>query len=105
MEKILCAAIHYTLYPGCFAQQVHPIKNHHEYPGVVICGHRHHNIIALWSHLMKGKTGPHDEQGFLTSFNRFVDRKEAYKIAYLAGQLLTFVPWEDGRELYSEDIY
>lgn len=39
-------------------------------------------------------------QGFLTSKGRFVDRKEAAKIAFSAGQIS-----DQKEELYSEDLY
>lgn len=39
-------------------------------------------------------------QGFLTTKNRFVDRKEAAVLAYSAGQIS-----EPKEELYSEDLY
>lgn len=104
MEKILCAAIHYTVYSGCFSKQAHPVKNNHKWPGAVICGWRHHNIISLWSHLMHIRTESTDTQGFLTSEGRFVDRMEAMDIALRAGQ--TRITEEDsGRPLYSEDLY
>jgi hypothetical protein len=46
------------------------------------------------------------EQGFLTTDERFVDRKEAYRIAALAGQIVSHVPDpESGRKLFSEDLW
>lgn len=42
----------------------------------------------------------HDAQGFWTSHDRFVDRKEAAKIAFEAGQ----IP-EEKSELFSEDLW
>lgn len=44
------------------------------------------------------------DQGFVTSQNRFVDRKEAYEIALAADQLIGPPLGEQGF-LYSEDIY
>ena len=40
------------------------------------------------------------QQGFYTSYGRFVDRKEAMNIAKKAGQVET-----DNETLYSEDLY
>lgn len=42
-------------------------------------------------------------QGFLTSAGRFVDRKEAYRIAVEAGQIGEGAGY--GGELFSEDLY
>lgn len=42
-------------------------------------------------------------QGFLTSTGRFVDRKEAYRIAMEAGQIGEGAGY--GGELFSEDLY
>lgn len=55
-----------------------------------------------------------EEQGFLTSDGEFVDRKLAYTLAYLSGQLHAknpgkIKPWfklgEPGPDLFSEDIW
>lgn len=42
-----------------------------------------------------------DDQGFYTSHGRFVDRREAYKIAFEAGQITE----KFDRLLISEDLY
>ena len=44
-------------------------------------------------------------QGFLTSENRFVDRKEAMTIQKAAGKLNTKGQPLDGQILFSEDLY
>lgn len=46
-------------------------------------------------------------QGFLTNLNRFVSRKEAYKIAFLADQIKgpNKGKLEDSIGLTSEDLY
>lgn len=96
-EYILCAAIHWDdgeTYP-------HPPKN--IVTGLVICGRRHHNILAVQSRVGCGafqKT--QGKQGFITNTDRFVDRKEALNIAILAGQITKA---NYGDELYSEDLY
>ena len=43
--------------------------------------------------------------GFLTSAGRFVDRREAYKIATAAGQLLPRALKHHAPLLYSEDVW
>ena len=47
----------------------------------------------------------HFEQGFLTNKMRFVDRKEAWKIASNANQIRRKLPSDDSERLYSENLY
>lgn len=97
-ERIICAAIWYK----DFEAPAHTVKNKSK--GVVLCGHRHAQIIHQHVRLIGMKQhemGEH-EQGFLTSQNRFVDRVEAMAIAKKAGQLINPHPQ---KQLYSEDIY
>ena len=92
-EYILCAAI--------------------DYYGTIICGHRHGDCYAI----LCGLTGlpsessvlpDRDKQGFLTSTNRYVSRKEAWNIAKENNQ----IKWgldasENGDDsiLISENLY
>lgn len=112
-ETILCAAIHYDNgleYPH---QHTYGIKT-----GFVLCGYRHPNIIGVLPtnvyfekidensiKVAWDENCPKHEtyQGFLTSTGRFVDRKEAAKIALASGQIekLNY----SNKELYSEDLY
>lgn len=98
-EYIICSAIH--------------VQNGKEYPhqpqniesGIVICGRRHHNCWAVIEQL-PNKEGFHPKttpmvQGFLTSFDRFVDRREAKTIALNASQ----IDKDDISILASEDLY
>lgn len=111
MEYILCAANHY-LDKQQYEHQPFNVES-----GFVVCGWRHHNIITLVGQLLdKGTMDPREEtegkgyvnwdkelpgiQGFLTNTNRFVDRKEAAKIAYEAGQIE-----REKKYLFSEDVY
>lgn len=85
-EFILCAAINFNC--------------------IIICGHRHSDCyITLINLLVKWPKQEHlpcrEKQGFLTSKNRFVDRKEAYLIALEANQIK---PTET-KILISEDLY
>ncbi len=104
-EIILCSAIWFDdgrVYEG---QPVN-IKS-----GFVVLGHRHFNVYS--NMLVFLRFLEHDEeeikkflkierkQGFLTSKNRFVDRKEAYKIALNAGQIRE----RKNKRLFSEDLY
>lgn len=59
-------------------------------------------MLACRQDVDRNETGP-EEQGFVTSRNRFVDRVEARAIAVAAGQLT----WRDAKlpELFSEDVW
>lgn len=64
-EKILCAAINYN--------------------GIIVCGFRHSDcyeiIKSLVGDINSDNMPKKDNQGFLTSKNRYVGRKEAWIIA------------------------
>lgn len=99
-EFILCAAI--WVDNGNAYEGHHPknIEN-----GFVVCGHRHHNCFTTLSLIWNTDTERiatlrSSVQGFLTSNNRFVDRKEAGIIALEASQIKT--PTDC---LFSEDLY
>lgn len=64
---------------------------------------RHHDVIAFMSEQGVDALGDYTTQGFTTSTGRFVNRREAMKIAEDAGQLLG-EPHVVG-ELFSEDIF
>lgn len=93
MEKILCAAVWFDTWR----------KPHHQPINIsswyVACGFRHCSAIC------QGKNNPSDEkeQGFLTSKNRFVDRREGFDIAEKAKQLNDNP--KHWRVLYSENLY
>jgi len=97
-EYIICAA---NWYKVPTSKSEHLPKNI-DY-GIVVCGRRHHNIFATvakisedFMHDTKGVC----EQGFLTSKDRWVDRKDAGLIAYQAGQTTDL-----RKQLFSEDLY
>jgi hypothetical protein len=98
-EHILCAAIHGD--DGRhYRQQPKNIES-----GMVICGHRHSHCIEVFVFAFRGATLTEAtrsarRQGFLTSFNRFVEREEAARIAVAALQVSI-----DCERLYSEDLY
>ncbi len=94
-EYIICAANWYDKSDLKITHQPINIDK-----GVVVCGHRHHNIIELYCRLTTTKIGDNCIQGFLTNTNRFVDRKEGSLIAFQSGQIL-----EPKDTLYSEDLY
>ncbi len=83
-EYILCAAIYYPDDPAKYI--VHgPTNITH---GLVICGYRHHSCINMYFEMTLKRTPlVMHIQGFLTSKNRFVTRKEAAEIAFEAQQV------------------
>ena len=67
---------------------------------------RHHHVIRMMSE--EHGLGPEAQrhQGFYTSSDRYVDRKEGWRIANEAGQLLPRAPTDHkGGTLYSEDVW
>lgn len=87
-EYILCAAIALT------------IKDNE--PPVIIGGFRHGECMTAAIKMGYPNYITQEEQGFLTSKGRFVDRKEAKIIAKNANQLIRDSIFEN---LISEDLY
>jgi len=87
-ERIICAAIH------------NPDDRDMANNPLVYCGLRHANV--LWQSKLVSRDPDH--QGFLTSKGRFVDRKEALKIALENDQVIDRTQIR-GENLYSEDLY
>ena len=103
MVKIICSALY-----------IRDGNEHQNQPvnidtGFIVCGRRHSDCyytISLmgnkeYKHMVGGRSG----QGFLTTDNRFVDRKEAYTIAKSAGQLLHDLHDLSNPQLCSEDLW
>lgn len=74
---------------------------------LVVCGRRHHNCFLTAFELNGGKkieglneVNERAVQGFLTSDDRFVDRKDGGQIAFDAGQTAKLTEC-----LFSEDLY
>jgi len=106
MEYILCAAIWYKELP-LIKPEVLRLRGFSPYnvdTGIVFCGWRHPNclyqMVAITG-LTQHEAGE-EVQGFLTSKNRFVDRKEGLEIALKANQVINI---HYGKQLYSEDLY
>jgi len=108
-EYILCAAIWYKDLDQMSDKWIPNIEGFMRPKnidrGIVICGYRHpscmYTMIAI-----TGKRSIETEcgeyiQGFLTSKNRFVDRKEAATIHTLNGGVLNY----SQERLFSEDLY
>ena len=90
-EYILCAALHIR---DNITYVAEPVET-----GFIILGYRH--IDCLRSLVRIRKTLP-NEEGFITSKNKFVDREEAYVIALGAGQ----IKYDSGsHSLTSDDLY
>lgn len=87
-EKILCAAI--------------ALNINDDDPPVIIGRYRHGNCFQAAVALNYGKYISQDDQGFLTTKGRFVNRAEAKIIARNANQLLRYSAFKN---LISEDIY
>jgi hypothetical protein len=98
-EYVLCAAIWYKDLPITRLLPTNLTQ------GTVVCGHRHPHCIAIVKELADLRSvitevGSYT-QGFLTSKNRFVDRKEGAIIFQSYGGVLKY----SSDTLYSEDLY
>lgn len=60
---------------------------------------------ALDAAIADGKCPNSGEQGFVTSTGRFVSRWSAYRLAIMAGQLITPPRTGISAECYSEDLW
>lgn len=94
MVKIICSAIHIQ------DTQKHKHQPKNIASGFVVCGLRHHNCIYTYSLMQETQYEP--LEGFLTSDNHFVTRKEAYIIAKHANQIIT---QNTNETLFSEDLW
>lgn len=107
-EYILCAA---NRYDDGKKYKHQPININR---GFVVCGRRHHNCIDTFAQIvgfpyteLGHRIHNTEVQGFLTNTNRFVTRKEAYKIAFEADQIQGPNKGcaENSIGLTSEDLY
>lgn len=96
-EYILCAAIKRLEPINVTAYNYKSFSKEKDDIYSIEIGRRHNDIMARF-----GKTivDPR-QQGFYTSYGRFVDRKEALLIAKEAGQIKE----TDSEFLFSEDLY
>lgn len=97
-EYILCASVWFDDGVVSYHHQPKNIKS-----GFVVSGRRHHNCfytVSVFTDDPKSKASKSITQGFLTNTDRFVDRKEAAKIAFEAGQVS-----ELHEQLISEHLY
>ncbi len=110
-EYILCAAIWYKDLPLIKPEVLKPMgyAPYNVSIGIVFCGWRHANCIyqkVAITGLRDAESG-NCVQGFLTNTNRFVDRQEAYAIAFVADQIIGPNKGRATNEigLTSEDLY
>jgi hypothetical protein len=91
-EKILCSAIMYN-------ETVIPGRRHSD------CYEVLRALTGIWKN--DPRLPGHDQQGFLTSEGRYVNRREAWAIAEAAGQILygSDASDEEDNILISENLY
>lgn len=97
-EFILCSAIRRKEPKDC-------VVHYHDNDIYSIeLGYRHCDIFARFGDEVSNKL---EDQGFYTSRGRFVDRHEAFFIAYHANQIPISLYDERGKDakLFSEDLY
>lgn len=77
--------------------------------GTVIRCHRHHHGLAVlrerWASRSHNIVALEAEQGFVTSRNRYVDRREAMALQLAAGIQSVAPGGYRGEQLFSEDLY
>lgn len=106
MEKILCAAVWYKEIELKVNALIHVYLPTNCDTGAVFCGFRHGQCIYTKYAItgLKDSESGLNEQGFLTSLNRFVGRDEALKIALENNQVINLEKIR-GDRLFSEDLY
>lgn len=98
-EFILCPAIKRNIPKECVKHYYH---NNDIYN--IEIGYRHCDILARFQGEVSTKI---EDQGFYTSRGKFVNRQEAFMIAYHADQIPISLYDKRGNngKLYSEDLY
>lgn len=98
-EKIICSAV--LIEDG----KEHNLSNvRNKRTGFVVCGRRHGDCYKIIFSLIDQHEPKNMYDGFLTNFNRWVDRKEGFLIAKKQGQIQPRSE-EQGDILFSEDLY
>lgn len=105
-------------YGGDFDPEERIVCAANRYGDVVLAGVRHgcENMYSLWDNVEKSDNSffegwRKEEQGFLTSKYRFVDRFDAWKIALKQKQIVRLVGNQsptnayEETELFSENLY
>lgn len=74
--------------------------------GKIFRGHRHSDCIDAMRKRGEKPDKWNRSQGFITSKNRYVDRKEAFNIQKIAKiESVAKDGYDPSKELYSEDLY
>ena len=105
-ERILCAAVWYKEIPIKKEIPKESVLPKNCETGLVFCGLRHGHCIytkCAVTGLRDAESGD-NEQGFLTSKNRFVSREEGLIIALRENQVIDLAEVR-GDRLFSEDLY
>ena len=105
-EKILCAAVWYKEIELKKDMPIVTYLHKNLDKGIVFCGLRHGQCIyskCAITGLRDAESGE-NEQGFLTSKNRFVSREEGLQIALKQNQVIDLKEIR-GDILFSEDLY
>ena len=107
-ERILCAAIWYKELPLIKPEMLEPrgFRPYNVDKGIVFCGWRHPSCLYAKCAITGLRNAESGEliEGFLTSKNRFVDRKDALVIALEQNQIINIANIR-GNILHSEDLY
>jgi len=72
--------------------------------GLIVCGARHHDPIMNAQIKAAGDTHIGETQGFIDQYGRFMNRKDAYRIAEESGQIVRSIGYETNK-LFSEHLY
>jgi hypothetical protein len=105
-EKIVCSAVWYKELELKKDMPTYTYLPKNLDKGIVFCGFRHGQCIYskyAITGLRDAESGE-NEQGFLTSKNRFVSREEGLEIALKQNQFIDLKEIR-GNQLYSEDLY
>lgn len=94
-ERVLCAAIHYR------DGKVRVFRPKNIESGLVVVGRMHNDCIQILYEMFPSREYLNNYiDGFITSHNRFLDRKEAAILAWQEKQIT-----EQVEELFSEQLY
>jgi hypothetical protein len=115
-ERILCAAIWYDFYDEKLPNITYQNSELDNKLGIIVTGLRHNNCMDTFT-CLANKLRPdlsleeyyqissyNKYQGFLTTYNRYVDRFEAYLIAKEQNQIINTIGTIKNK-LLSENLY
>ena len=105
-ERILCAAVWYKEIKLKKDMPIETYLPKNIDKGIVFCGLRHGQCIYSKCAItgLRDVESGENEEGFLTSKNRFVNREEGLQIALKQNQVIDLKEIR-GNRLFSEDLY